>query len=204
MGEGALPLGPDAADVLAPSLVAIAMGRLRARLLALRGATLGPKVTVGPGCRFRRASAVRLGERVTLDAGVSVHFASTRAALDLGAFAYVGPGTRFDLVEPLAVGEHTLFGPGCFVSDHDHGILAGLRIDEQPSRPSAVRVGRDVWLGARAILLRGVTIGDGAVIGAGAVVTRDVPPGAVVTGVPARVVGRRGAGRETHARSGRA
>jgi acetyltransferase-like isoleucine patch superfamily enzyme len=53
-----------------------------------------------------------------------------------------------------------------------------------------VVIGDRVWLGTRAVVLKGVTIGDGAVVAAGAVVTRDVPAGAVVAGVPARVVGR--------------
>ncbi len=53
-----------------------------------------------------------------------------------------------------------------------------------------VRIGDHVWIGTRAVVLKGVTIGDGAVIAAGAVVTADVPTGAVVAGVPARVVGR--------------
>jgi acetyltransferase-like isoleucine patch superfamily enzyme len=51
-----------------------------------------------------------------------------------------------------------------------------------------VRIGNDVWIGTRAIILPGVQIGDGAIIGAGSVVTRDVPALAVVGGVPARVI----------------
>jgi acetyltransferase-like isoleucine patch superfamily enzyme len=60
-------------------------------------------------------------------------------------------------------------------------------------QPGPAKIGRDVWIGANAVILGGVTIGDGAVIAAGAVVNRDVEAGAVVAGVPAREVRRRAA-----------
>lgn len=66
-----------------------------------------------------------------------------------------------------------------------HGFFPRYRL---PERRNFVRIGNDVWLGANAIILPGVTIGDGAIIGAGAIVTTDVPPYAIVTGVPARVL----------------
>ncbi len=56
---------------------------------------------------------------------------------------------------------------------------------------NVVNIGNDVWIGTKAVVLRGVTIGDGAVIGAGAVVTRDVEPYAVVVGIPARKIKKR-------------
>jgi acetyltransferase-like isoleucine patch superfamily enzyme len=61
----------------------------------------------------------------------------------------------------------------------------------QPRREADVIIGRDVWLGARVIVLAGVTIGDGCVIGAGSVVTRSLPPNSIAVGAPARVVGER-------------
>ena len=60
--------------------------------------------------------------------------------------------------------------------------------ESETSSKGEVRIGNDVWMGARAIVLSGVTIGDGAVIGAGAVVTSDIPPYAIAVGVPARVL----------------
>jgi acetyltransferase-like isoleucine patch superfamily enzyme len=57
--------------------------------------------------------------------------------------------------------------------------------------PSPVEIGEDVWIGAHAVVLPGVRIGSGAVVGAGAVVNRDVPPNTIVGGVPARVIGDR-------------
>ena len=58
----------------------------------------------------------------------------------------------------------------------------------RPKQPSLIKVGHDVWIGTKAVVLRGVTIGNGAIIGAGSVVTKDVPPYAIVAGVPARIL----------------
>ena len=84
-----------------------------------------------------------------------------------------------------------MIGPSCYVTDHDHGMSAGQNIALQPLRSAPTRIGNDVWIGAGAIVLKGVTIGDGAVIAAGAVVTKNVPAGAIVAGVPASTVGAR-------------
>jgi hypothetical protein len=93
----------------------------------------------------------------------------------------------------IEVGEGTIFGSGAMVIDTDFHVPSGEwgwsedpAIFGEVARP--VRIGRGVFVGARAIILKGVTIGDRAVIGAGAVVTKDVPAGQVAAGNPARVI----------------
>jgi len=90
-----------------------------------------------------------------------------------------------DVVE-VTIGDRTQIGPGVQILAADHprdaaGRASGLEF----GRP--VRIGRNVWIGAGAIILPGVSIGDDALIGAGSVVTRDVPAGATAFGNPARV-----------------
>ena len=82
-------------------------------------------------------------------------------------------------------------GDGCLIGHQV--VIATLNHDPSPSRrggmiPAKVVIGRDVWVGSHATILPGVTIGDGAIVAAGAVVTKDVPPNAVVAGVPAKVI----------------
>ena len=89
------------------------------------------------------------------------------------------------------VGDHTAIAPGCFIIDHDHGILAGRRIDEQVCRDGPVSIGSDAWIGARACILRGVAIGNGAVVGAGSVVKRNISPHDIVAEIPAKIIGNR-------------
>lgn len=114
------------------------------------------------------------------------------ARLVVGHSTFIGTGTEIDVAQSVTIGAHTLLAPSVFVTDHTHNFAAQMRLDEQGNRNAPVAIGSDAWIGTRAVILAGVTIGDGAIVGAGAVVTRDVPPLAIVAGVPARVIGQRG------------
>jgi len=121
--------------------------------------------------------------------------------ISIGDWCFVGPGARLWSAIDLSIGDRVLISHNVNVMDSlTHPLDPGERhaqfrnilstghprsldLDEKP-----VRIEDDAWIGAGAIVLRGVTIGRGAVVGAGAVVTRDVPPYVVVVGNPARVV----------------
>jgi len=112
---------------------------------------------------------------------------------DYGYNVHVGDGffANFDCVVldvcPVEFGENCLLGPGVHVYTATHPLDAEERAGGLESgRP--VSVGDDVWLGGRAVLNPGVTVGDGSVVASGAVVSDDVPPGVVVRGNPAEVV----------------
>ena len=137
-------------------------------------------VRVRPGAELRCEGVVSLqrGVRVVVDSG----------RLTIGHGTNVnGTGTKLLCALEITIGEHCTLSWDVQVLDHDFHALTvdGL---ERPS-VAPVRIGDRVWVGTRAVVLKGVTIGDGAVVAAGAVVTSDVPPGAVVGGVPARVIG---------------
>jgi acetyltransferase-like isoleucine patch superfamily enzyme len=132
------------------------------------------------------------------------------ARVSLGRWSWIGDGTKIRAHEgTVTIGARTVFGQECTLSSFQ-GIEVGreciiadrvMMIDfdhrtEDPERPIReqgiykrdLRVGHNVWIGYGACLLRGVTVGDNAVIGTSAVVTRDVPGNAVVGGVPATVL----------------
>ncbi len=111
------------------------------------------------------------------------------AAMHFGSKIYIGPGARISAHRGFFMGDHSFAGPGLLVIGGDHNIgVAGQRMAETrtggPNLP--VRVEADVYLGARVTLLKGVTIGEGSVVGACSVVTRDVPPYTVAAGCPCR------------------
>jgi acetyltransferase-like isoleucine patch superfamily enzyme len=171
--------------------LSVLLGRIRAQLMRWRGARLGRRVRFGSGCRLSRPWTVSFGEHSEIEHQVFLKVTTDAAELSFGAGTFVGTGCEFDISSRLEVGERVLFAPGCFVTDHQHRIAPGERIVDQGCEVGNVRIGSDSWIGTRAVILPGVTIGEGAVVGAGAVVTRDVAPGTIVAGVPARVIGIR-------------
>jgi maltose O-acetyltransferase len=100
---------------------------------------------------------------------------------------------------PVRIGRYVLMGPEVmiFTSGHGHDRTGVPMIFQGMTGPQSVCIEDDVWIGARAVLLPGVTIGRGSIVGAGAVVARTVEPYCVVAGNPARVVRRRVAGPQT-------
>jgi acetyltransferase-like isoleucine patch superfamily enzyme len=140
-----------------------------ARLFAEPGRTL----VIGPGSSI--AADTFLHGPAVLGRGVSIN---ARASLDGG-------------VRGIHIGDGTRIATGAALYAFNHGLAPDRPLREQPVTSRGIRVGADVWIGANAGITDGVTVGDHAVVGMGAVVTRDVPAWAIVAGVPARVVGDR-------------
>ncbi|MCU1347116.1 MAG: lacA 2 [Acidobacteria bacterium] len=172
-------------------LAALFAGRVRALLLRVRGVQIGAKVSVGGDLQVLRPWCIRIGTRSQIERNVYLKVVDDAARVAIGDFVFIGSGSEIDAADSICIGAHTLLAPGVFITDHTHNAARGLRLDEQGSHSAPVVIGSDVWLGARSVILHGVTIGDGAIIGAGAVVTRDVAPYSIVAGVPARVIGER-------------
>ena len=101
-----------------------------------------------------------------------------------------GIGINSYIRGPLEIGDDVMMGPDVMIFHADHAMVRRdipMRVQgDTKSKP--VVIGNDVWIGARVIILKGVHVGDGAVIAAGAVVSKDVPPYAIVGGVPAKVI----------------
>lgn len=147
-------------------------------------------------CWLRRISIPRQWADITLAADVAlddgvVLLASGDALGDklrIGSGTYVNRYTIFDAHSHLHIGRDVMIGPHCYFTDADHGMEPDSSVKSQPMRHAPVDVEDEAWIGARATILPGVRIGRGAVIAAGAVVTRDVPAMAVVAGIPARIL----------------
>ena len=105
----------------------------------------------------------------------------------------IGDHTRVGLhntvIGPVTIGSHVNLAQGITVTALNHNFAnKNLRIDEQGVSTNPVTIGDDIWIGANAVILPGVKIGNHSVVAAGAVVTKDVPPHTLVSGVPAKII----------------
>ncbi len=179
----------------------------------------GPAPAFGRGVTLRNPLSVSLGRKVliddyvTLDAHgkrsdgqhasiqigdhVSIGRFSTVAAkgghIELGSGVNIGTYCRVATQSYLEIGESTLVAAYCYIGpgNHQTGDADTPLIAREMEIKGGVRIGKNVWIGARATILDGVTIGDGAIVGAHSLVRDNVPAGEVVAGTPARIIPRR-------------
>jgi acetyltransferase-like isoleucine patch superfamily enzyme len=177
--------------MLSPTYAALLLRLVRRRFLSTYGRRLGLD-----GIAF-------IGSSVALQIG-------RRGRVELGRWSWLGHGTKIRCHEGVvSIGAKTVLGQECTISAYQHVSIGrecviadrvmlidfdhGAAEVERPVRLQGiykrdVRIGNNVWIGYGACILRGVTVGDNAIIGTSAVVTRDVPPNAIVGGIPARVL----------------
>jgi acetyltransferase-like isoleucine patch superfamily enzyme len=106
--------------------------------------------------------------------------------LRIGRNVFINQGCRLDDIGGIHLGDDVLLAPGVRLISSGHPLDPAIRRSQITTAP--IRIGRGVWIAAGAMVLQGVAVGDDAVVAAGAVVTKDVPPRTLVAGVPARVV----------------
>lgn len=96
------------------------------------------------------------------------------------------------LMGEITFGDNVMIGPQTIIWARDHGMALGVPMKEQAHKTKPIVIGNDVWISANVTILKGVVIEDGAVIGAGSVVVKNVPKNAIVVGNPAKIVRYRG------------
>jgi acetyltransferase-like isoleucine patch superfamily enzyme len=174
----------------------IAVALFRYPVLRARCARIGERLQMERVPSFQGPVKVYLGDDVRLS-GKPI-FAAGRIFPDpeirIGDRTFIGHASQFSVAKSIVIGNDVLIAGGCWILDYSaHPIhpdrrIAGVQVDPDEVRP--VRICDKVWIGRNAIVLPGVTIGEGAVIGAAAVVTKDVPVGGICVGNPGRVLSR--------------
>lgn len=174
-------------------LLRLSFSRLRVYCYRFAGGTrIHPKCLFGQGVRIERPWNVAMGTRCMLQPYVWLNIVDEHAQLEIGEFTFIGRGTEIEVSERVTIGRGGLIAPEVYITDHNHGMDLDRPMFEQPCIAGPVAIGDDVWLGANCVILPGVTIGNGAVISAGAVVNKDVPERAIFGGVPAKLIKYRG------------
>jgi acetyltransferase-like isoleucine patch superfamily enzyme len=174
------------------SWIKSAQQALRGARLRRRGASVGAKAVTGSGVVVRSgwgpsgAGRITVGPACQLETGVVLD--AFGGAIHIEEDVFLGPYVVIYGHGGVTVGAHTLVAMHCRILSSNHAIPPlGVSIRWQPDELRPTRIGRDVWLGAGVTVLGGVSIGDGCIVGAGAVVTKDLPPGAIAFGTPCTV-----------------
>jgi galactoside O-acetyltransferase len=170
-------------------------GVLRDRLAIGRGAHLGrARLTV----RDPQGVICSIGADTTVRALMVLERAD--AVIRIGARTQIGGRTLLDASERIEIGDDVLISFDVLITDNDsHSLRFSERVNDVADWTAGkkdwthvarapVRIGDKAWIGARAIVLKGVTVGEGAMVAAGSVVTRDVPPWTMAAGNPARPI----------------
>lgn len=136
-------------------------------------------MTLGAAVRLSPTVSVRNGARISIGAGSHI-----------GQWCCLWAG---DSSGRITIGDHALLAPDVFITASDYDFDAGMGpVMDLPKREADINIGANTWLGAKVVVVAGVTIGDGAIVAAGSVVTRDLPANCVAAGIPARVIRTRG------------
>lgn len=180
-------------------LRSIANGWLVARPRTWYWRALGLKCGPGtllPRIRVTWPHQVALGARCILEPEIYFKFDGIwrpGPSITIGDDSFIGTGCEFNIRQGIVVGAHALIGSGCRFVDHDHGYATREvpMAQQATGGEQAITIDEDVWIGAEAVILKGVTIGRGAIVAAGSVVTKPVGAFEIWGGVPARKIGMR-------------
>jgi acetyltransferase-like isoleucine patch superfamily enzyme len=159
---------------------------LRGYLKSIRFENRVPISVRGPLRIIKRNGSIKVGEFTEFWPGVKLSCygssQSEQASIRIGNHCSIGDRTEIHSGRKVDIGNNVIIAWDCVVMDRDYHSTSQ---DKETMKP--VLIGNNVWIGCRAIILKGVTIGEGAVVAAGAVVTKDIPPFTLVAGNPARV-----------------
>jgi maltose O-acetyltransferase len=149
-------------------------------------ASAGDDISVLGPCAVSSEGRIEVGEGLTIRSRKHnvVEISCARdARLSFGKNVFLNQGVRIACSQEISIGDNALIGDETVILDSDyHGVA------NRPVKAGPIRIESDVWLGTRVIVLRGVTIGQGSVVGSGAVVTCSVPRFTFAAGVPAQVI----------------
>jgi len=162
--------------------------------LKINGGSVGKNVKIYEGAKLalRKGCPINIGNNVSIEKGVVIS-TSEKGRIFIGNNVYIGEYCVLMSNEEIEIGDNVLISPHNDIVDFEH-IYQDINrpVNLQGLNTKKITIQEDVWLGSGSKILMGVTIGKGAVVGAGSIVTTDIPPYHVVVGNPAKTIKVRG------------
>ncbi len=163
-------------------------------VLEINGGGLGKNAKIYESVKLfsKKGFPIRIGNNVSIEKGVIIS-TSERGRVDIGNNVYIGEYSVLTSNDEIEIGDNVLISPHNDIVDFNH-IYSDITqpVNKQGVVTKKIMIEEDVWIGSGSKILMGVTIGKGAVVGAGSVVTKDVPAFHVVVGNPAKTIKVRG------------
>ncbi|WKN31463.1 acyltransferase [Porifericola rhodea] len=135
---------------------------------------------------MRYPKLISIGDHVIVKEGAKICPCNEQSSVSIGDNTTIGYHTYIFASQQISIGNNCQIAPFVYLVDSDHGIAKDTLMNQQPNITAPIHIGNDVWIATGAKILKGVTIHDGAVIAAGAVVKEDVQPYEIVGGIPAK------------------
>jgi len=160
---------------------------------SIQGMKIGTDTRL-PSIKVTWPHQVMIGKKCQLEAGTVFKYDgiwSEGFSIKIEDNVFLGSGCEFNINIGITIKQDANIASGCRFIDHDHGSVLGIRIGAQPSVRAAITIEEDVWLGVNVVVLKGVTIGSGSIVAAGAVVNRSIPENEIWGGVPAKFIKKR-------------
>lgn len=166
------------------------LSKIKIFYLRFRGYDIDFSVMLGGNNIFFQSNqhSIRIAKNCIIGSGVKIT-SGFKGAINIKDSVIINHYTLIDIQNSLEIGENTLIAPFCYITDYDHKTTdINKPVIQQGYVSKPVKIGKNVWLGAKVIILKGVTIGDNTIIGAGSVVTKNIPANCIAAGNPAKVI----------------
>ena len=165
---------------------------IRSWLQSLRLGFLGKKVYIETNVRLMRyPKNIFIDDEVIIKEGTRICSCNNKALIKIGKRTTIGYHNFLFASERITIGDDCLIAPFVYLVDSNHQMKKGKLINQQPNITEPIKIGNDVWIASNVTILKGVEIGDGAIIAANSVVNKIVPPYEIWGGSPAIKIGER-------------
>jgi acetyltransferase-like isoleucine patch superfamily enzyme len=152
----------------------------------------GDKVFIDKNVEFQRfPKNISIDDNAAIKEGTRICSCNENAKISIGKNTTIGFHNFIYASNKIEIGDDCLIAPFVYIVDSNHQAKKGTRINQQPNETAPIKIGNDVWIASNVTILKGVTIGDGAIVAANSVVNKDVEPYTIVGGSPAKFISNR-------------